>query len=324
MKCKVCGQPASINLRSYKLALCDADFVTFFQKRVQTTIRKYGLITAQDKPVIAVSGGKDSLALWHIMNALGIACDGIYIDLGIEGYSDKSLDKIIKAAQALTGKLYVFRIASVLDCGIDGLAKALKRVPCSACGMVKRYIMNRICVEKGYNVLLTGHNLDDEASALFGNMLYWKKEYLWKKDILLEEKEGHLSRKVKPLFLCSERESAAYAIIKNIDYVYEECPFSTRAKSITYKHMLNTLEQKSPGTKLAFIKGYLKTLKEIPTAEQAVNESRVTQYCVDCGYPTYTEKCSFCWTLHNHGIHTDVKFDEYTYSFDSPVEKMMT
>ncbi|HEX2965240.1 MAG TPA: tRNA 2-thiocytidine biosynthesis TtcA family protein, partial [Syntrophorhabdaceae bacterium] len=273
MKCKVCGQPASINLRSYKLALCDTDFVTFFEKRVLTTVRKYDLIIGQDKPIIAVSGGKDSLSLWHIMSALGIDCDGIYIDLGIEGYSDKSLEKIKQTAAVLNRKLYVFRIASVLDCGIDGLAKALKRVPCSACGMVKRYIMNRICVEKGYNVLVTGHNLDDEASALLGNVLYWKKEYLWKKDILLEGKEGHLSKKVKPLFLCSERESAAYAIIKGIDYVYEECPFSTRAKSITYKHMLNTLEATSPGTKLAFIKGYLKTMKDMPAAEQTAHET---------------------------------------------------
>jgi tRNA-5-methyluridine54 2-sulfurtransferase len=81
MKCRVCGQPASINLRSYKTALCDADFITFFEKRVRSTIDKYHLIVEGDTPIVAVSGGKDSLALWHLMNKLGIACDGIYIDL---------------------------------------------------------------------------------------------------------------------------------------------------------------------------------------------------------------------------------------------------
>jgi tRNA(Ile)-lysidine synthase TilS/MesJ len=96
MKCRVCGQPASINLRSYKYALCNSDFISFFKKRVQTTIKKYRLITEGDIPVVAVSGGKDSLTLWHLMNTLDIPCDGIYIDLGIEGYSDKSLDKIKK------------------------------------------------------------------------------------------------------------------------------------------------------------------------------------------------------------------------------------
>jgi tRNA-5-methyluridine54 2-sulfurtransferase len=319
MKCRVCGQPASINLRSYKTALCDKDFITFFEKRVRSTIDKYHLIVEGDTPIVAVSGGKDSLALWHLMNKLDIACDGIYIDLGIEGYSDMSLDKIKKSAEILKRKVYVFRVRSVLDCGVDGLAKAMRRMPCSACGMVKRYIMNKVCMDKGYNVLVTGHNLDDEASALLGNVLYWKKEYLWKKDISLEAKEGHLSKKVKPLFLCSERESAAYAIMNGIDYVYEECPFSMKAKSITYKGMLNTLEETSPGTKLMFVKGYLKTLKDVGKAgEVAGEETRETKYCVNCGYPSYTEKCIFCWTLEKYGIQNDVKFDEYgPYSIDS-------
>ncbi|MBA4390094.1 MAG: TIGR00269 family protein [Syntrophus sp. (in: bacteria)] len=312
MKCRVCGQPASINLRSYKTALCDSDFIAFFEKRVATTIKKYRLIAEGDVPIVAVSGGKDSLSLWHLMNKLGIPCDGIYIDLGIEGYSDKSLDKIKKVAETLKRKVYVFPIGSVFDRGIDGLAKAIRRVPCSACGMIKRYMMNRICMDKGYNVLVTGHNLDDEASALFGNILYWKKEYLWKKDIALEAKEGHLSRKVKPFFLCSEREAAAYAIMSGIDYVYEECPFSMGAKSLTYKGMLNKLEEKSPGTKLMFLKGYLRALKERTKNEiDLQEETRETKYCVNCGYPSYTEKCTFCWTLEKFGLHCNIIFDEY-------------
>lgn len=319
MKCRVCGQPASINLRSYKYALCDKDFVAFFEKRVLTTIRKYHLIQEGDSPIVAVSGGKDSLSLWWLMNRLGFACDGMYVDLGIENYSAASLEKVIQLARKLGRKVYVFRIGSVLDKGVDGLAKAIKRVPCSACGMVKRYIMNRVCMDKGYDVLVTGHNLDDEASALLGNILYWKKEYLWKKDIILEAREGHLSRKVKPFFLCSEREVAAYAIVNGIDYVYEECPFSVGAKSLTYKRMINELEEKSPGTKLMFLKGYLKMLKErAGEPAQPHPSGQPVQYCLNCGYPANTEKCTFCWTLEKHGLQCDISFEEYgSYSVDT-------
>ncbi len=306
------------------MALCDKDFIPFFEKRVRTTIDKYHLITEGDVPIVAVSGGKDSLSLWQIMNRIGIPSDGIYVDLGIEGYSDKSLDKIKATAAALGRKVYVFPVRNVLDRGIDELAKALRRVPCSACGMIKRYIMNKICMDKGYNVLVTGHNLDDEASALFGNVLYWKQEYLWKKDIILEAREGHLSKKVKPLFLCGEREAAAYAIMSGIDYVYEECPFSKDAKSLVYKGMLNKIEETSPGTKLMFLKGYLRMLREKgkePTAgAHAIPavRTRETKYCIDCGYPTYTDKCSFCWTLDKFGLQCTMKFDEYgPYSVDS-------
>ena len=312
MKCKVCGQPANINLPSYKLALCDKDFVAFFEKRVKKTIDKYHLIAEGDRPVVAVSGGKDSLSLWHLLNKAGIPCDGIYVDLGIEGYSDVSFKKIEKMALDLHRKVYVFPIRDVFDRGIDGLAKALKRVPCSVCGMVKRYVMNRICMDKGYNVLVTGHNLDDEASALLGNVLYWKKEYLWKKDIVLEAEEGRLSKKVKPLFLCGEREAAAYAIITGIDYVYDECPFSIGAKSLTYKGMLNKLEATSPGTKLMFLKGYLRMLRDNEHANLKVTkDKRETKHCEICGYPGFTEKCSFCWTLEKFGLSCTIRFDEY-------------
>ena len=180
--------------------------------------------------------------------------------------------------------------------------------------MIKRYVMNKICIEKGYNLLLTGHNLDDEAAALFGNVLYWKKEYLWKKDISLEEDEGHLSRKAKPFFLCSEREVAAYAIISGIDYIYEECPFSKGAKTITYKNILGSIEESSPGTKLMFIKGYLKELEEIKRSsphEGFRGSNAGTGYCGACGYPSGGGLCGYCRTLEKLEIPYSAEFEEY-------------
>ncbi|HOW54217.1 MAG TPA: ATP-binding protein, partial [Syntrophorhabdaceae bacterium] len=133
------------------------------------TIRKYRLIGKDDRPVVAVSGGKDSLSLWHLLNSTGIASDGIYVDLGIGDYSRISLEKIKAVADRLGRKVFIFHVGDIFQRGINEVARAIRRVPCSACGMIKRYVMNRVCMDKGYNLLLTGHNLDDEAAALFGN-----------------------------------------------------------------------------------------------------------------------------------------------------------
>ena len=304
MKCRVCGETATISLKAYNTGLCTEDFIAFLEKRVHTTIEKYGLIREGDRPVVAISGGKDSLSLWQIMNNLGYPADGVYIDLGIENYSEPSLDKIKAVADTLGRTVYVFPFRRVFGKGIEELARVIRRPPCSACGMIKRYIMNKVCMDKGYNTLVTGHNLDDEAAALFGNLLYWKDEYLWKKNVALEGTDGHLSRKVKPLFLCSEREMAAYAIVNRIDYIYEECPFSARAKSLKYKSILNNLEESSPGTKLQFIKGYLRRM----TKE---GEKRGEDYCDRCGYPASGGTCSFCRLLEKFHIDTAVSFDEY-------------
>ncbi len=314
MKCRVCGQTASIALRSHKTAFCDTHFLIFFEKRVETTIRRYNLIKAGDRPVVAVSGGKDSLSLWVFLHRMGIAADGIYVDLGIGDYSRTSLEKIKAVADTIGRKVYIFHVPDIFHTDIADVAKVLRRAPCSACGMIKRYVMNRICVEKGYNLLLTGHNLDDEAAALFGNVLYWKKEYLWKKDISLDEDEGHLSAKAKPFFLCSEREVAAYAIVSGIDYIYEECPFSKGAKTLMYKNILGSIEEASPGTKLMFIKGYLKELKEMkqrPGPDDFRKDSAGKGYCEICGYPSGGGMCGYCRTLQKLEIPYSVRFEEY-------------
>jgi len=309
MKCRVCGRTASINLRAYNTALCDQDFISFIEKRIFNTIKDYALVSVRDKPLVAVSGGKDSLSLWYVLNTIGYPCDGFYIDLGIEEYSRISREKVKHMADQLKRRVYIFSVYEHIRKGIDGLAKTMRRPPCSACGIIKRYVMNRVCIEKGYTVLATGHNLDDEASALLGNILFWKEEHLWKKSITLPGIDGHLVKKVKPLFLCSEREMAAYAILNGIDYIYEECPFSVDAKTILYKRMLNVIEEESPGMKLQFLKGYMNRMVK--------DGEKTSNYCLHCGYPSYGDTCSVCRMFRKLGIETTISFEEYIPILDS-------
>ena len=50
--------------------------------------------------------------------------------------------------------------------------------PCSGCGLSKRYLMNRVALDHGMDVVATGHNLDDEAATLFGSVMHWQTEAL--------------------------------------------------------------------------------------------------------------------------------------------------
>ena len=304
MKCRICGNQANIRLSAYNTALCNTDFISFFERRVNRTIQKYKLIETNDVPLVAVSGGKDSLSLWFLLTLTGAAADGIYIDLGIDEYSQISFEKSKRMAERLGRRLYRFSFPGLFEKGIGELARIMKRAPCSLCGVVKRYLMNRACVDGGYTVLATGHNLDDEASALLGNLLYWKEEYLHKKGIALEGRGTYLAKKVKPFFLCSEREVAAYAILRGIDYIYDECPYSEGAKSLLYKSLLNKVEEVSPATKIRFIKGYMERVKE---EEVRAEPDR----CTLCGYPSYAEVCNFCRLFERFGIAESLKIESY-------------
>src|SRR5512139_1682341 len=85
MKCRTCGEKAVINMRQHKLALCKEDYLQWVPEQVEKTIQKYVMFTHQDKVLVAVSGGKDSLSLWDILVKLGYQADGMYIGLGIDG-----------------------------------------------------------------------------------------------------------------------------------------------------------------------------------------------------------------------------------------------
>ncbi len=98
-------------------------------------------------------------------------------------------------------------------------------MPCSACGLSKRHLFDDAARRGGYDAVATGHNLDDEAAVLFGNVLRWQVEYLGRQLPVLPERAG-FPRKVKPLVRLSERETAAWCVLRGIDYVVEECPMA--------------------------------------------------------------------------------------------------
>mgnify|MGYP003694370735 CR=1 FL=1 len=175
---------------------------------------------------MAVSGGKDSLALWDVLLEDGYQTAGIYLDLGIFEYSVESKGKCEAFAAARGQKLIVERVTDAVGAPIPEVQKVTRRPTCSACGLSKRYLLNRAALEHGYAVVATGHNLDDEAATLFGSVLHWQMDALPRQSPMLASTHPKLARRVKPLYRLSERETAAYAFLRGIDYIVEECPFS--------------------------------------------------------------------------------------------------
>ena len=175
---------------------------------------------------------------------------------------------------------------------IETAAATVRRPPCGACGLSKRHLFNQAALDGGYDVVATGHNLDDEAAVLFGNVLRWDAEYLGRQYPVLPAAPGFV-RKVKPLVRLSEREMAAYCVIRGIDYIVEECPMAEGNRHLVYKEALNTLEQKSPGAKANFLFSFLERGHQRFVADAETERVELTP-CTVCGSPTTGEVCAFC------------------------------
>jgi uncharacterized protein (TIGR00269 family) len=271
-----------MKLPRHNAAFCKPCFNHFVHDQVAKAIKSQAMFGPDDRILVAVSGGKDSLALWHILLTLGYRADALYVNLGIAGYA----------------MLHTHTVEQESGAGIKELAQLVHRPTCSTCGTIKRYQFNRAAIEKDYDVMATGHNLDDEAARLLGNVLHWQEEYLDKQGPSLPASVEGFAKKVKPLYRLTERELAAYCVLNKIDYIVDECPMAQGARTLLYKEVLNRLETESPGTKQYFYWGFLEKQRKqgatsAPTT-MAEKDQAILHPCMTCGQPTTAESCSYC------------------------------
>lgn len=303
-KCRTCRGPAVIDLPRHNANFCAEHFFELCRRQVSKAIERFDMLSPDDRILVAVSGGKDSLAVWDLLLELGYRADGLYIGLGIGDYSDVSGEHA--RAFARDRGLHLVEISLRDDYGYDipTAARATRRVPCSACGTSKRHLFDKAALDGGYTVLVTGHNLDDEAAVLFGNTLRWDVEYLARQLPVLPARHG-FPKKVKPLVRLTERETAAWCILRGIDYLVDECPMAAGNKHLAYKAALNSIEAESPGSKASFYLNFLDNMAPLLHGHTAA-AAEMLQSCRSCGAPTTGELCAFCRVVQKASAHDPV------------------
>jgi tRNA-5-methyluridine54 2-sulfurtransferase len=289
MKCRSCRAPAVIEIRRHNAAFCRPHFLSMFRSQVEKAIRRFDMLHRGDRVLVAVSGGKDSLALWDVLLGLGYDATGLYLGLGIGEYSERSHDAAKTFAAQRNAPLRAVDLERDYGYDIPTAGRRGSRSTCAVCGLSKRYVFNRAALEAGFDVVATGHNLDDEAATLLGNTLRWQTDSIARQSPVLPARAG-LVKKVKPLHRLSELETAAYAFLRGIDYIVEECPLVAGNTQLRYKDAMNAIERTSPGTKAGFFLGYLDRGMPLFRSEDRAELGP----CEECGQPTTGRFCAFC------------------------------
>lgn len=313
-KCRTCRAPAIINLPRHNANFCAEHFMELCRRQVVKAIEQFEMLSRHDRILVAVSGGKDSLAVWDLLLEIGYQADGLYVGLGIGGYSDASAEHARAFAADRGLELREVELRDAYGYDIPTAAMATRRVPCSSCGTSKRHIFDKAALDGGYTVLVTGHNLDDEAAVLFGNTLRWDVECLTRQLPVLEARPG-FPKKVKPLVRLTERETAAWCIVRGIDYLVDECPMAVGNRHLAYKAALNAVEETSPGSKAAFYFNFIENMAPLlsgrSVAGRAASGRTVAgQFelgeCSNCGAPTTGSLCAFCHLVETASAHVPV------------------
>lgn len=273
--------------------LCKEHFVSFVEKKVGETIKKFGLIKKSDNVLVATSGGKDSLTTLFILKKLGYDPTGLLIDEGIGGYREKTVSDMEEFSKKHGVSFVKKSFKEEHDFSLDAAMKKLKGKisACHLCGVLRRRLLNKY--SKKYDVIATGHNLDDEAQSIVMNIL--------KTNLTLMPRLGPISgvihdekftKRVKPLYFLSEKQIKTYIFLQGISNVYTMCPYTATSFRNDVQDWLNKIEQEIPDTKINVVNHYLRNQRVIK--ENTFVEGDKISKCVHCFEPTNHEKCNAC------------------------------
>ena len=291
-----CSEKPIVSLEAGQ-KLCKSHFIEYFENKVFKTIRQFDLISKEEKLGVAVSGGKDSLTLLHILKKLSeqnpkIKLTAILINEGIEGYRNNTIATAQNFCNKHNIRLNIYSYEEEFGMPLDQMLKTLDVKPCTICGIFRRYLLNKKSKELGFTKLATGHNLDDECQSILMNQFknnIQASARLGPK-VGLNEKNKNFVQRVKPLYLCTEKEVTTYAFLNGILDVFNECPNVAKSYRAQVRDMLNDFEAKFPGTKYSIINSFLQTL---PDLKARFKDAEVNS-CKECGEPAAKDNCNAC------------------------------
>jgi uncharacterized protein (TIGR00269 family) len=301
VQCTKCGNKAIIRISYANLLLCSIHFWEWFEQRVERTVKKYRMLEGSRVVAVAVSGGKDSTTLLHVLHKLssthGFEVIGINIDLGIDvgtRYSSLSTEFAIKNFEALGVKYRVVKLQEEYGFTIDEAKVKVRRPVCSTCGLVKRYVMERAAKEVGADTLATGHNLNDVAQFVMSGYHSGDVSNLARLRAVSPAENGYL-KKIKPLFLSYEREITTYALTKGIPFIMDSCPHNLRVGGPTgdkLRRILEETEDQIPGFMFRLVENFEDRVRPFFEDLPKFNLGK----CKVCGMPTNMDReiCSFC------------------------------
>ena len=296
MNCDKCQNQAVYTKRYSGEKLCSQCFSNSILRKTAKTISKYKMIKNNELVTVAVSGGKDSLALLKIINEMtathNFRIKAVTIDEGIPGYRNEALEIVEKFCSKLNVEHKVYSYKELFDLTLDNaleLRENDKTSSCSICGILRRRAIDYAAKDIGADVIAAGHNLDDTLQTFVINMLSGDTNKIgW----MNPDNSGNTLRKIKPFCEIYESEIVFYAFTNNIPFQSEPCPHMNEGIRTEIREFLNSLENRHSGVKNNLYQSIVKV-------SQIVKDSNYKQktFCKKCGNECTGSICSVCMVV---------------------------
>lgn len=303
--CDVCSRREAFFFRPYAgMNLCRKCFVKSIEEKTRATIAKYQMFRFNDRIAVAVSGGKDSVSLMHVLAKIEVRHPkarlvAVTVDEGIRGYRDEALKIAAENCEKLDLEHCVVSFKELFGYTFDQMVRRfkdeddVKLTPCAYCGVLRRKALNtaarKMCADK----LATAHTLDDETQTILLNILHGDVLRIAREKPVTDGVHPKLVQRTKPFCEIPEKETALYAYVKGIRFQSNPCPYASEALRNDARMMLNRMEEKHPGMKFTIFKSIEKIR---PAIEETAKKEGLGE-CIECGEPTTEKICRACQLL---------------------------
>ena len=300
--CDVCHRRKVFYFRAYSgVRVCKSCFAKSIEEKTRATIAKYNMFRFDDNIAVAVSGGKDSVSLLHVLAKLEgkypkASLVAVTVDEGIKGYRDEALKIASGNCRKLGIRHVTVSFGQLFGCTFDEMIKRLKdkdvekQTPCALCGVLRRKALNLAARKVKADRLVTGHTLDDETQTILLNIFHGDVLRIAKEKPVTDEVHSKLVPRAKPFCEVPEKETALYAYVKGIEFQGTPCPYAADALRNDARVILDRLEERHAGMKFTIFK----SIEKIRPALEELARKEGLGECVECGEPTTDRICRAC------------------------------
>lgn len=268
-------------------ALCGTHYTKYFEQKVTDTITEHELLTKNQRVCVAVSGGKDSLTILHILHKNNHDVTGLLVDEGIAGYREHTITEAQRFCEENNIPLRIVSFKEFTGQALDDMLTNKDLRACTVCGTFRRHLLNKYAA--GFDVVATGHNADDEAQAILMNILRAHATLIARAGPKTASGTNAFVQRIKPLYFCTEKEIMTYAIIQGFASDWNECPNAKTSYRARVRDVLNAYEQQHPGAKQRVLQHHLSL--DFP------QEHTLTSACMKCGAACTGDTCASCRML---------------------------
>ena len=232
-------------------------------------IADYSMIQPNDRILLGLSGGKDSLSLLHILLHLqrhapiSFEVGVVTVDPQSDAFDPSPLIPYLKSLDVP----YFYQSEPILELADKHMDN---KSFCAFCSRMKRGIIYSTARKNDYNVIALAQHLDDLAESFMMSAFHGGKLNTMKANYIIDA--GDL-RVIRPLIYVRERQTRAFAESANLPIISENCPacFDMPTQRFYFKQLLNNEEKSNPNVYKSLLSAMRPLMNKTNQSESATN-----------------------------------------------------